>query len=142
MCTSLLLKKYCSSLFLKVVKSNLKSDAKTGTGFYLYNFIFSLSQALSVSEMTKTDICNTLVPIWHTKAVTTEEALIRLNLCLKYVADQVQMLIYRQTQKRMLYQCIPLCYTKVIVYHTSKKTLNIYNGVFFVFLDRKRIFSS
>ncbi len=41
---------------------------------------------LPVSEITQTEIRNTLAPIWHTKAATAEKALIRLNLCLKHAA--------------------------------------------------------
>ncbi|WP_375617184.1 tyrosine-type recombinase/integrase, partial [Bartonella sp. AP58NXGY] len=41
---------------------------------------------LPVSEITQTEIRNTLAPIWHTKAVTARRALIRLNLCLKHAA--------------------------------------------------------
>ncbi len=41
---------------------------------------------LLVSEITQTEIRNTLVPILHTKVGTAEKALNRLNLCLKHAA--------------------------------------------------------
>ncbi|MET3559430.1 hypothetical protein ABID39_000100 [Bartonella japonica] len=41
---------------------------------------------LPVSEITQTEIRNTLAPICHTKAVIARIALIRLNLCLRHAA--------------------------------------------------------
>ncbi len=41
---------------------------------------------LSGSEITQTDICNTLALIWHTKAITVEKALNHLNICFKHAA--------------------------------------------------------
>ncbi|MGF7158314.1 integrase, partial [Bartonella heixiaziensis] len=41
---------------------------------------------LPVSEITQTEIRNTLAPIWHTKVGAAYKALIRLNLCFKHAA--------------------------------------------------------
>ncbi|EJF78033.1 hypothetical protein ME7_00024 [Bartonella birtlesii LL-WM9] len=41
---------------------------------------------MPVSEITQTEIRDTLAPIWHTKAGTAYRALNRLNLCLKHAA--------------------------------------------------------
>ncbi|EJF77471.1 hypothetical protein MCO_01202 [Bartonella sp. DB5-6] len=62
-------------------KAELKDDGKDGTWFLpLRLHILPKLGCLQVSEITQTEIRNTLAPIWHT-------ALMRLNLCLKHAAD-------------------------------------------------------
>ncbi len=68
-------------------KAELKGDGKNGKWFTpLRLYILPKLGCLPVSEITQTEIRNTLAPIWHTKATTAEKALIRLNLCLKHAA--------------------------------------------------------
>ncbi len=68
-------------------KAELKGDGKDGTWFLpLCLHILPKLGCLPVSEITQTEIRNTLAPIWHTKAGTARRALIRLNLCLKHAA--------------------------------------------------------
>ncbi|WP_375657657.1 tyrosine-type recombinase/integrase, partial [Bartonella sp. CL32QHWL-1] len=68
-------------------KAELKDDGKAGNWFApLRLYILPKLGCLPVSEITQTEIRNTLTPIWHTKAVTAEKALNRLNLCLKHAA--------------------------------------------------------
>ncbi|MBB5074509.1 hypothetical protein HNQ69_001661 [Bartonella callosciuri] len=68
-------------------KAELKNDGKDGNWFLpLCLHILPKLGFLPVSEITHTEIRNTLAPIWHTKTGTAEKALIRLNLCLKHVA--------------------------------------------------------
>ncbi|WP_273724645.1 site-specific integrase [Bartonella sp. AU18XJBT] len=68
-------------------KAELKGDGKDGYWFLpLRLHILPKLGCLPVSEITQTEIRNTLAPIWHTKAVTARRALIRLNLCLKHAA--------------------------------------------------------
>ncbi|WP_375683005.1 tyrosine-type recombinase/integrase [Bartonella sp. AP282QHHD] len=68
-------------------KAELKGDGKNGNWFSpLKLHILPKLGCLPVSEITQTEIRNTLSPIWHTKAVIARTALIRLNLCLKHAA--------------------------------------------------------
>ncbi|WP_375615140.1 tyrosine-type recombinase/integrase [Bartonella sp. AC10YNML] len=68
-------------------KAELKGDGKDGICFTpLRLHILPKLGCLPVSEITQTEIRNTLAPIWHTKAGTAEKALIRLNICLKHAA--------------------------------------------------------
>ncbi len=68
-------------------KAELKGDGKDGRWFLpLRLHILPKLGCLPVSEITQTEIRNTLAPIWHTKAGTAEKALNRLNLCLKHAA--------------------------------------------------------
>ncbi|OPB33923.1 protein of unknown function (DUF4102) [Bartonella taylorii] len=68
-------------------KAELKGDGKDGNWFApLRLHILPKLGCLPVSEITQTEIRNTLAPIWHTKARTAEKALMRLNLCLKHAA--------------------------------------------------------
>ncbi|GAA5100827.1 tyrosine-type recombinase/integrase [Bartonella acomydis] len=68
-------------------KAELKGDGKNGSWFSpLQLHILPKLGCLPVSEITQTEIRNTLAPIWHSKAATAEKALIRLNLCLKHAA--------------------------------------------------------
>ncbi|WP_375665368.1 tyrosine-type recombinase/integrase [Bartonella sp. TT121SHDZB] len=68
-------------------KAELKRDGKDGHWFLpLRLHILPKLGCLPVSEITQTEICDTLAPIWHTKAGTAYRALNRLNLCLKHAA--------------------------------------------------------
>ncbi|WP_375679115.1 MULTISPECIES: tyrosine-type recombinase/integrase [unclassified Bartonella] len=68
-------------------KAELKGDGKNGKWFTpLRLHILPKLGCLPVSEITQTEIRNTLSSIWHTKAVIARTALIRLNLCLKHAA--------------------------------------------------------
>ncbi|VEJ46053.1 tyrosine-type recombinase/integrase [Bartonella vinsonii] len=68
-------------------KAELKNDGKDGDWFLpLKLHILPQLGCLPISEITQTDIRNTLAPIWHTKAKTAERALIRLNICFKHAA--------------------------------------------------------
>ncbi|WP_081651658.1 tyrosine-type recombinase/integrase [Bartonella birtlesii] len=68
-------------------KAELKGDGKNGHWFTpLRLHILPKLGCLPISEITQTEIRNTLSPIWHTKAVIARTALIRLNLCLKHAA--------------------------------------------------------
>ncbi|EJF86358.1 hypothetical protein MCW_00254 [Cardidatus Bartonella washoeensis 085-0475] len=68
-------------------KAELKGDGKAGDWFSpLRLYILPKLGCLPVSEITQTDIRNTLAPIWHAKAATAYRALNRLNLCLKHAA--------------------------------------------------------
>ncbi|WP_375701261.1 tyrosine-type recombinase/integrase [Bartonella sp. AA81SXKL] len=68
-------------------KAELKGDGKNGKWFTpLRLHILPKLGCLPVSEITQTEIRNTLSPIWHTKAVIARTALMRLNLCLKHAA--------------------------------------------------------
>ncbi|WP_375679442.1 tyrosine-type recombinase/integrase, partial [Bartonella sp. AP7XZML] len=68
-------------------KAELKGDGKDGIWFApLKLHILPKLGCLPISEITQTEIRNTLAPIWHTKAATAEKALIHLNLCLKHAA--------------------------------------------------------
>ncbi|WP_208442520.1 tyrosine-type recombinase/integrase, partial [Bartonella raoultii] len=68
-------------------KAELKGDGKDGNWFApLRLHILPKLGCLPVSEITQTEIRNTLAPIWHTKAGTACRALIRLNICLKHAA--------------------------------------------------------
>ncbi|WP_375693865.1 tyrosine-type recombinase/integrase, partial [Bartonella sp. AD24XZML] len=68
-------------------KAELKDDGKACDWFSpLRLYILPKLGCLPVSEITQTEIRNTLAPIWHTKAATAEKALIRLKLCLKHAA--------------------------------------------------------
>ncbi|WP_375652117.1 tyrosine-type recombinase/integrase [Bartonella sp. LB28NMGDW] len=68
-------------------KAELKRDGKASDWFSpLRLYILPKLGCLPVSEITQTEIRNTLSPIWHTKAGTAQIALIRLNLCLKHAA--------------------------------------------------------
>ncbi|MBX4336590.1 tyrosine-type recombinase/integrase [Bartonella raoultii] len=68
-------------------KAELKGDGQNGSWFLpLRLYILPKLGCLPVSEITQTEIRNTLVPIWHTKADTARKALNRLNLCLKHAA--------------------------------------------------------
>ncbi|GAA5111241.1 hypothetical protein GCM10023261_15370 [Bartonella jaculi] len=68
-------------------KAKLKGDGKDGNWFlHLRLHILPKLGCIPVSEITQTDIRNTLAPIWHTKAGTARTALMRLNLCLKHAA--------------------------------------------------------
>ncbi|WP_375662413.1 tyrosine-type recombinase/integrase [Bartonella sp. OC16QHHD] len=68
-------------------KAELKGDGKDGHWFSpLQLHILPKLGCLPVSEITQTEIRNTLAPIWHTKAGAARTALIRLKLCLKHAA--------------------------------------------------------
>uniref|UniRef100_UPI000585A35A tyrosine-type recombinase/integrase n=1 Tax=Bartonella queenslandensis TaxID=481138 RepID=UPI000585A35A len=68
-------------------KAELKGDGKSGDWFSsLQLHVLPKLGCLPISEITQTDIRNTLAPIWHTKAKTAEKALIRLNICFKHAA--------------------------------------------------------
>ncbi len=66
-------------------KAELKNDGEACDWFSpLHLYIFPKLGCLPVSEITQTEIRNTLASIWHTKAATADKALKRLNLCLKH----------------------------------------------------------
>ncbi|MET3560868.1 integrase [Bartonella japonica] len=68
-------------------KAELKGDGKDGKWFApLRLYILPKLGCLPVSEITQTEIRNTLAPIWHSKAGTAYRALKRLNMCLKHAA--------------------------------------------------------
>ncbi len=68
-------------------KAELKGDGKNGHWFLpLRLHILPKLGCLPVSEITQTEIRNTLAPIWHTKTGAARTALIRLKLCLKHAA--------------------------------------------------------
>ncbi|WP_375703689.1 tyrosine-type recombinase/integrase [Bartonella sp. AD13SXNS] len=68
-------------------KAELKNDGKDGRWFApLQLHILPKLGCFPVSEITQTEIRDTLAPIWHTKADTARTALIRLKLCLKHAA--------------------------------------------------------
>ncbi len=68
-------------------KAELKGDGKDGNWFApLKLHILPKLGCLPVSEITQTEIRNTLAPIWHTKAGAARAALNRLNICLKHAA--------------------------------------------------------
>ncbi|WP_208438719.1 tyrosine-type recombinase/integrase [Bartonella grahamii] len=68
-------------------KAELKRDGKASDWFSpLRLYILPKLGCFPVSEITQTEIRDTLSPIWHTKAGTAQIALIRLNLCLKHAA--------------------------------------------------------
>ncbi|WP_375629500.1 MULTISPECIES: tyrosine-type recombinase/integrase [unclassified Bartonella] len=68
-------------------KAELKDDGKACDWFSpLRLYILPKLGCLPVSEITQTEIRDTLAPIWHTKAGTARTALMRLNLCLKHAA--------------------------------------------------------
>ncbi|MCZ2159240.1 integrase arm-type DNA-binding domain-containing protein [Bartonella sp. 220] len=68
-------------------KAELKNDGKDGNWFlHLRLHILPQLGCIPISEITQTDIRNTLAPIWHTKAGTARTALMRLNLCFKHAA--------------------------------------------------------
>ncbi|WP_375681247.1 tyrosine-type recombinase/integrase [Bartonella sp. AP60NXGY] len=68
-------------------KAELKRDGKACDWFLpLRLHILPKLGCLPVSEITQTEIRDTLAPIWHTKAGTARTALMRLNLCLKHAA--------------------------------------------------------
>ncbi len=68
-------------------KAELKNDGEACNWFLpLRLHILPKLGCLPVSEITQTEIRDTLAPIWHTKAGTARTALMRLNLCLKHAA--------------------------------------------------------
>ncbi len=68
-------------------KAELKNDGEACNWFlHLRLHILPKLGCLPVSEITQTEIRDTLAPIWHTKAGTARTALMRLNLCLKHAA--------------------------------------------------------
>ncbi|EJF94354.1 hypothetical protein ME9_01275 [Bartonella taylorii 8TBB] len=68
-------------------KAELKGDGKAGNWFLpLQLYVLPKLGCIPISEITQTEIRNTLAPIWHTKAKTARTALMRLNLCLKHAA--------------------------------------------------------
>ncbi|UNE54958.1 tyrosine-type recombinase/integrase [Bartonella machadoae] len=68
-------------------KAELKGDGEAGSWFLpLKLYILPKLGCMPVSEITQTDIRNTLAPIWHAKAATAYRALNRLNICLKHAA--------------------------------------------------------
>ncbi|WP_375693652.1 tyrosine-type recombinase/integrase, partial [Bartonella sp. AP122HLJHH] len=68
-------------------KAELKDDGKACDWFSpLRLYILPKLGCLPVSEITQTEIRDTLAPIWHTKAGAARTALIRLKLCLKHAA--------------------------------------------------------
>ncbi|UNE54274.1 tyrosine-type recombinase/integrase [Bartonella machadoae] len=68
-------------------KAELKGDGKDGEWLAsLRLHILPKLGCMPISEITQTDIRNTLAPIWHTKAGVAYKALTRLNLCLKHAA--------------------------------------------------------
>ncbi|MET3559663.1 integrase [Bartonella japonica] len=68
-------------------KAELKNDGKDGRWFApLQLHILPKLGCFPVSEITQTEIRDTLAPIWHTKADTARTALIHLKLCLKHAA--------------------------------------------------------
>ncbi|WP_019223750.1 tyrosine-type recombinase/integrase [Bartonella rattaustraliani] len=68
-------------------KAELKNDGKNGDWLApLRLYILPKLGCLPISEITQTEIRNTLSPIWHTKAGTAEKALNRLNICFKHAA--------------------------------------------------------
>uniref|UniRef100_UPI0035CEDAFF tyrosine-type recombinase/integrase n=1 Tax=Bartonella sp. CL434QHHD TaxID=3243529 RepID=UPI0035CEDAFF len=61
-------------------KAELKRDGKASDWFSpLRLYILPKLGCLPVSEITQTEIRDTLAPIWHTKAGTARTALMRLN---------------------------------------------------------------
>ncbi|MET3560785.1 integrase [Bartonella japonica] len=68
-------------------KAELKDDGKACDWFSpLRLYILPKLGCLPVSEITQTEIRNTIAPIWQTKAATANRALTRLNICLKHAA--------------------------------------------------------
>ncbi len=66
-------------------KAELKNDGEACDWFSpLHLYILPKLGCLPVSEITQTEIRNTLASIWHAKAGTAQTALKRLNLCLKH----------------------------------------------------------
>ncbi len=68
-------------------KAELKNDGEACNWFlHLHLHILPKLGCLAVSEITQTEIRDTLAPIWHTKAGTARTALMHLRLCLKHAA--------------------------------------------------------
>ncbi len=66
-------------------KAELKNDGEACNWFlHLRLHILPKLGCLPVSEITQTEIRNTLASIWHAKAATADKALKRLNRCLKH----------------------------------------------------------
>ncbi|MGF7157564.1 hypothetical protein GGR09_000926 [Bartonella heixiaziensis] len=61
-------------------KAELKNGSKNGNWFSpLKLYILPKLDCIPISEIIQIEIRNTLARIWHTKAVTTAKALIRLQ---------------------------------------------------------------
>jgi len=68
-------------------KAELKGDGKAGRWFTpLQLHILPKLGNVPVAEINQTDIRDVLRPIWHEKAETANEAMSRLNICLKHAA--------------------------------------------------------
>lgn len=68
-------------------KAELKGDGKAGRWFTpLELHILPKLGKVPVAEIDQTDIRDTLLPIWHSKAETARKALNRLSICLKHAA--------------------------------------------------------
>lgn len=68
-------------------KAELKGDGKAGRWFSpLELHILPKLGRIPVSDLTQTDIRDTLRPIWHEKAATAQKALNRLFICLQHAA--------------------------------------------------------
>jgi len=68
-------------------KAGLKGDGKAGRWFSpLEPHVLPKLGRIPVSDLTQTDIRDTLRPIWHEKAATAQKALNRLSICLQHAA--------------------------------------------------------
>lgn len=68
-------------------KAELKGDGAAGRWFSpLQIHILPKLGKVPVSEITQTDIRDTLLPIWHSKAETAQKAINRLSICLRHAA--------------------------------------------------------
>lgn len=68
-------------------KAELKGDGKAGRWFSpLELHVLPKLGRIPVSDLTQTDIRDTLRPIWHEKAATAQKALNRLSICLQHAA--------------------------------------------------------
>ncbi len=109
-------------------KAELKNDGEACNWFlHLRLHILPKLGCLPVSEITQTEIRDTLAPIWHTKAGTARTALMRLNLCLKHAAalgldvdlqavEKARALLGKQRHKK---QSLPAIITLGAIVRTS-----------------------
>ncbi|CAK02374.1 phage integrase [Bartonella tribocorum] len=85
-------------------KAELKEDGKAGNWFSpLKLHVLSKLGCLPVSEITQTEIRNTLAPIWHTKAEVAYRAFKCLNMCLKHAVALGLDVDLQQQKKHKLY---------------------------------------
>jgi len=68
-------------------KAQLKGDGKDGRWFspILHHILPRLGD-IPITQISQIDIRDTLLPIWHFKAVTAEKALTRLGICFRHAS--------------------------------------------------------